>query len=432
MKLRINPFRTDFPRLTPLWISVFVDILGFSILIPFLPFFGQQFGAPAWKIGLLLSTNALFSFFSGPIWGSLSDRYGRKPMLLISQVGTLVGFLIMAFSNTLTMMFVSRIVDGIFGGNYPIAKAIVGDVVPARQRSEQMSNIGVAHVLSSLIGPGLGGLLSGWGILAPGLMAATMTLGAILTTLFFLEESHPLLIGDATAGGREIGKTYGLGDALTKQPLPAGAAAAQRHMPLSIRRRAVWSNPAARYLLIQWGFHTLSFMVYMSSISLFGSLKLGLDAGGMGQLLMLAGIVRVFIRFVVFVPLRRKIGDRKTSLLGLGLFVPVYIALGMVENQVQFGLILCLVSFGAACSRGILNSFLSRSVKPWEQGTAMGLSASLDSFAQITGPLVGGLVLGSMPIWVYGAVAACCAFGAFVMAWRPLLFQDHVQPVLTA
>jgi predicted MFS family arabinose efflux permease len=115
----------------------------------------------------------------------------------------------------------------------------------------------------------------------------------------------------------------------------------------------------------------------------------------------------------------------------LGLFVPVYLALGFVDSQVQFGLILCLVSFGAACSRGILNSFLSRSVKPWEQGTAMGLSASLDSFAQITGPLVGGLVLGSMPIWVYGTVAACCALGAFVMAWRPLDLQEQVQPALS-
>ena len=171
-------------------------------------------------------------------------------------------------------------------------------------------------------------------------------------------------------------------------------------------------------------------MIYMSSISLFASLKLGLDAGGMGRLLMLAGIVRVFIRFVVFVPLRRRIGDRKTSLLGLGLFVPVYVALGFVTNQLQFALVLCLVSFGAACSRGILNSFLSRSVQPWEQGTAMGLSASLDSFAQIVGPLVGGLVLGSMPISVYGGVAALFALGAFAMAWRPLQLQDRASATL--
>lgn len=421
MRIKLNPFRSEFPRLRPLWIAVFVDILGFSILIPFLPFFGQAYGAPAWKIGMLLSVNALFSFWSGPIWGSLSDRYGRKPMLLLSQLGTLAGFLIMAFSSSLTMMFVSRIVDGIFGGNYPIAKAIVGDVVPSDKRSEQMSNIGVAHVLSSLVGPGLGGLLSARGIVAPGLMAATMTTIAILMTFFYLEESNPAALGQghtrlsqaSSAGAR--GVTHG--------PLAAS---------LGARRRQVWQNMTARYLLIQWGFHTLSFMVYMSSISLFANLKLGLDAGQMGRLLMMAGIVRVLIRFVVFVPMRRKIGDRKTSLIGLGLFVPTYLLLGFVTDQVQFAAILCLVSFGAACSRGILNSFLSRSVKPWEQGTAMGLSASLDSFAQIAGPLVGGFVLDSMPHWVYGGIAAFFAAGAFAMTLRRLEFADQASPVITA
>ena len=262
MKTRVGLFGTSFPRLRPLWISVFVDILGFSILIPFLPFFGQRFGAPAWQIGLLLSTNALFGFFSGPVWGSLSDRYGRKRMLLIAQLGTLAGFLIMAFSNSLAMMFLSRIVDGIFGGNYPIAKAIVGDVVPAKQRSEQMSNIGVAHVLSSLIGPGLGGLLSGWGIVAPGLMAAAMTLIAVLTTLIFLEESHPLLVGDGKDSnslptGNVVTHRADQAAAHTDHPSAERVNPSPSSTTLGERRRLVWRNPAARYLLVQWGFHTL-------------------------------------------------------------------------------------------------------------------------------------------------------------------------------
>ena len=413
MKLNLNPFKADFPELTPLWISVFVDILGFSILIPFLPFFGQQFGAPAWQIGLLLSTNALFGFFFGPIWGSLSDRYGRKPTLLISQLGTLAGFVMMAFSGSLTMMFISRIIDGIFGGNYPIAKAIVGDVVPPDKRSEQMSNIGVAHVLSSLIGPGLGGLLSPWGILAPGLMAASMTTVAVLMTFFLLKESNPLLVASTAPAGHPAGLE------------PVGAQVAPS------RRRDIWQNLLARFLLVQWGLHTLSFTVYMSSISLFANLKLGLDAAQMGKLLMMAGIVRVFIRYVIFVPMRRRWGDRKTSLIGLGLFVPTYLLLGFVTNQLQFAGILCLVSFGAACSRGILNSFLSRSVAPSQQGAAMGLSASLDSFAQIAGPLIGGVVLDRTPLWVYGGITAFFALGAFAMALRPLDLGDQRAAVPT-
>jgi DHA1 family tetracycline resistance protein-like MFS transporter len=405
MRVRKITQRIAYPELTPLWIAVFIDILGFSILIPFLPFFSQEFDAPPWQVGLLLSTNALFGFFSGPIWGALSDVKGRKSMLLLSQLGTLAGFLMLAFSNSLAMLFVSRIVDGIFGGNFPIAKAIIGDVIPPEERSKHMSNIGVAHVLASLIGPGLGGMLSRWGIIAPGLLSAALTCLTITLTVLYLKESNPLL----KRSSEERGDHPAQG-----QPRPG----------------SIWKNKTARYLLIQWGFHALSFMTYISCIALFANLKLGLDAGQMGRLLMVAGVVRVFIRFVVFVPLRNRLGDRKTSLLGLGIFVVVFFMLGYVTNQIQFGLVLCAVSFAAACSRGILTGFLSRAVKPWEQGRAMGVSASLDSFAQIVGPLVGGFILGSLPLWVYGSLASALALGAFLMAFKRFEFQhERQQPV---
>ena len=389
--------RLDYAELIPLWIAVFVDILGFSILIPFLPFFSQEYNAPAWQIGLLLSTNALFGFFSGPIWGSLSDRYGRKPMLLISQAGTLAGFLMLAFSRNLPMLFASRIVDGIFGGNFPIAKAVIGDVVPSQERSRHMSNIGVAHVLASLVGPGLGGLLSQWGILAPGLLSAALTCITITVTLRYLRESNP----------------------------PERRSQAEKAPDqVGTNSRSVWHNGAARYLLIQWGFHTMSFMIYVSCIALFANLQLNLNSKEMGLLLMAAGVVRVLVRFLVFIPLLERLGDRKTSMLGLGIFVVVYLLLGFVRNEFQFALVLCTVSFAAACTRGVLTGFLSRAVKPWEQGKAMGTSASLDSFAQITGPLVGGVILGSPHLWMYGGLASVFALGAFLMSLKRLELEQ--------
>lgn len=389
--------RLDYAELIPLWIAVFVDILGFSILIPFLPFFSQEYGASAWQIGLLLSTNAMFGFFSGPIWGSLSDRYGRKPMLLISQVGTLVGFLMLAFSKSLPMLYASRIVDGIFGGNFPIAKAVIGDVVPPQERSRHMSNIGVAHVLASLVGPGLGGLLSEWGILAPGLLSAALTCITITVTFRYLRESNP-----------------------PERRSQTKEAADQ----VSTNSRSIWRNSSARHLLIQWGLHTMSFSLYISCIALFANLLLGLDSKEMGFLLMAAGVVRVLVRFLVFIPLLERLGDRKTSMLGLGIFVVIYMLLGFVRNQFQFALVLCTVSFAAACTRGVLTGFLSRAVKPWEQGKAMGTSASLDSFAQITGPLVGGVILGSPHLWMYGGLASVFALGAFLMSLKRLELEQ--------
>ncbi|KKM90256.1 hypothetical protein LCGC14_1240390, partial [marine sediment metagenome] len=141
-----------YPTLSPLWIAVFIDIIGFSMILPMGPFIADQFGISIFLMGLVLSVNAIFSFFFGPILGKLSDKFGRKRLLLISQFGTFLGFLILAFSGSIWMVIVSRIVDGIFGGNFPIAKAIIGDEVPPKDRGIQMANIGVAFVLGALIG----------------------------------------------------------------------------------------------------------------------------------------------------------------------------------------------------------------------------------------------------------------------------------------
>ncbi len=387
----------DYPELMPLWVNVFIDVLGFSILIPFLPFFSTQFGAPAWQIGLLLSTNALFGFFSGPVWGTLSDRFGRKPILLICQFGTLAGFLMLAFSTSLWMLFASRIIDGIFGGNMPIAKAIIGDVIPPDERSKHMTNIGVAYVLSSLLGPGIGGMLSKWGILVPGLLSASLTCLAILLTVLYIVESNP-----------------------AKRGIPAPEQVPAAPQKQRIKENVIKKYPVTRYLLTQWGFHNLAFMLFASCISLFAFLQLGLNAQQVGLMLTLAGIVRLLVRFLIFVPLLRRLGDHRTLTLGLATFVVTYILLCFVRTPFQFAAVLCLHSFGASCTRGIMNSFMSRSVQPWEQGQMMGISTSMDNFSQIIGPLAGGLILDTLPLWAYGGLAGVLALVPFVMVLRPM------------
>jgi len=141
--------KAKYPELTPLWIGLFVDILGFYIIIPFLATFIEVFNTTPFMIGLVLAANAVFTLVSAPIWGRLSDQFGRKPILIISQMGTFAAFLILAFSNTIELLFLSRIVDGIFGGNFPMVKAIISDRVKPKDRGLQMTNVGVVHVLSS-------------------------------------------------------------------------------------------------------------------------------------------------------------------------------------------------------------------------------------------------------------------------------------------
>ena len=152
--------KTKHKELTPLWIGLFVDILGFYVIVPFLATFIIVFNTTPLVIGLVLATNALFTLAFAPIWGRLSDRFGRKPILIISQLGTFSAFLILAFANSIEILFLSRMVDGIFGGNFPMVKAIISDRVPPKDRGIQMTNIGVVHVLAGLLGPGIGGILS--------------------------------------------------------------------------------------------------------------------------------------------------------------------------------------------------------------------------------------------------------------------------------
>jgi len=352
----------SYPRLFPLWAAVFIDILGYYLIIPFLPSFIEIYNTTPWVIGIIIAINAVFTLFFAPLWGRLSDSYGRKPMLLISQFGTLSAFLMLAFSNSLLLIFLSRIIDGIFGGNFPICKAIISDVVPPKDRGVQMANIGVAHVLSSLIGPGLGGILfSLGGILYPGMLASILSLTTIILTIILLEESWPKDL-------RERDKK-------------------EEHKDISILK-----DKNAIYLLILWGFHTISFTLLMSNMSLFLSSILGLVAFEIGLILMISGVFRAITRFAFFKPVLRKIGEKNMILMGLALFVAMFSIIGLFENSIIVMVLLIFISFAAASVRGNLLSVISQTVSRKIQGRINSYTTSLDSVAQIIGPIIGGAI----------------------------------------
>ncbi|MBD3212257.1 MAG: MFS transporter [Candidatus Lokiarchaeota archaeon] len=352
----------SYPRLFPLWAAVFIDILGFYLIIPFLPSFIEIYNTTPSIIGIIIAVNAVFTLFFAPLWGRLSDSYGRKPMLLISQFGTLSAFLMLAFSNSLLLIFLSRVIDGIFGGNFPIAKAIISDVVPPKDRGVQMANIGVAHVLSSLIGPGLGGILFEFlGIIGPGMLASLLSLTTIILTLVLLEESWPEEL-------RERGKK-------------------EQNIKVSILK-----DKNALYLLILWGFHTISFTLLMANISLFLSSILGLVAFEIGLILTISGIFRAITRFAFFKPVLRKIGEKNMILLGLSLFVAMFSIIALFNDAIIVMTLLIVISFAAASVRGNLLSVISQSVSRKIQGRINSYTTSLDSIAQIIGPIVGGAI----------------------------------------
>ena len=400
--------KRKYPELNNLWIGLFVDILGLFIIIPHLPSLVVTYHTTYFVIGLLVASNAVFSLFSAPIWGKLSDKYGRKPMLLIAESGTCTAFLILAFSNSLPMLFIARIVDGIFGGNFPITKAIITDRVPPKDRGIQMTNFGVVFTLAGLVAPALGGFLSVFPIFGPdypfallGLVAASLSFSTILITYFFITESWP------KAKREKVGKEF-------KAKIRIG------------------KNKDALYLLTQYALHSFSFMMYIMTLTFFIRIIFGLDTIGVSILLTISGISRAIVRFTLFKPTMKALGEKKMSILGLIILVIAFFLTGifgvLYPEIWVFIALMIFVSFGVSCSRGLLISKITQTVTPKEIGKINGLTTTLDSLAQVIGPTLGTLILTLYDPLLFGIITGVAAFIAFIMVFKKIIpFMQKVQ-----
>lgn len=377
--------------LTPLWIAIFIDVLGFTILFPMVGYFADLFETSQPMIGLVFSVNAMFGFVFGYVLSKLSDKFGRRPLLLISQFGTLLAFVLTAFSDTLWMLIVARMVDGMFGGNFPIAKAIISDKVPPKDRGIQMANVGIAHVLASLIGPGIGGVFfTFFGIRGLGFFAAGLTVITIIVTLSMLEETWP----KEKRLHQEKSKT---------------------EIVVKVRK-----NKNALFMLILWGFHTISFTIVMSSISFFSYSVLHLTPIEISIVFMISGIFRTGIRFTLFKPTIKKFGESNAIRIGLIMFFISFFIIGFSTNVYMVSFIFLFISFAASLTRGPMNSKISQTASPKEQGKINGLGSALDSIAQIIGPLAGALILSTLPPYWLGIIVALIALPAMVMSFQKI------------
>jgi len=302
----------------------------------------------------------------------------------------------LAFSNTLELLFLARIVDGIFGGNFPMVKAIISDKVPPKDRGVQMTNVGVVFVLAGLVGPGLGGILSVMRILGPeypvataGLGAAALSFSTIIITSFFIKESWP-------KSRREH---------------------FEKSIKVIIKLR---KNKDASYLLTLYTFHTFSFMMYVTTITLFLGIVLGLNALEIGILLTFSGIARAIVRFTIFKPTLRLLGPEKMTKLGLGILFVTFFLTAFVRDILSFLILMLFVSYGVSCSRGLLISKITQTVKPNEMGKINGYTTTLDSLAQIAGPITGAFILTFYDPSLLGVAMGLIAVVGFIMFFKKI------------
>lgn len=442
--------KLNFKKILPIFMIVLVDLMGLTIILPALTHYAASFGASAAVIGLLMAAYPLSQLFGGPLLGGLSDRFGRKPVLVVSQFGTFAGFMLMGFANSLMVLFIARIIDGISGGNIVAAQAAITDSTTEKTRTAGLGLVGAAFGLGFTVGPAIGGTalaLTDNNYAAPAFIAAAFSMLSLLLTIFWFDET------------------------LTDEKRAEQAAhAAQSPHP---RRGFIFTqfgqiaqglrSPLVGALLLLMFFQQFVFATYEQLLPLFDLSRLGLNAAENTPLFLLIGLIAVLVQGKYIGIWSRRFGDHKLVYAAIGLM-----ALGMtmialtphqavawydrdalltslaesggvdvseVEVTVPDGsntgwlglawLVVAIIpaSVGGSMIRPTINSIITKRVPPKEIGVMLGVSMALVSAANAITPIVGGAM-----IQVFGPGAPFLVSGLLMTA---LLFYalQRVRPM---
>lgn len=349
-------------RLLPILGITFIDIFGFSILIPIVPLFAKQFGASDLVIGLLFTTFSAFQFVAGFIWGRVSDLIGRKAVLIISQIGATAGWVMLAFAKTLPTVFIARIIEGASGGNISVTQAYVADKVEPAQRSRAFGLVGAAFAAGMVFGPLVGApLFKLYGFSAPFLFAAALQFATLLLTVFMLPESR-------TAEERSKVATF----ADIAQSLTHGNIA-----PL------LWQ---------QW-MYSLALYAMFGVFSLFFQASLGFQVNQIYYLFAGFAVTNVILQGFVVGPVSEALGNRRCSNLGLLLALVSFLVVPFVHSLLVTALMMLPFSAGMALARPTLASLITDRTPDDQRGVILGTGSSLDSVSgMLMPPLSTGLL----------------------------------------
>lgn len=372
--------------LLSIFLIVLVDILGYTILIPLLPFYAERYGATPFQIGLLLASYGICQMIAGPILGSLSDRFGRKPVLLASQCGTFVGFLILAFAPNLAWVFASRIIDGLTAGNLSVAQAYISDVTEAKDRAKSFAIIGISFGLGFLVGPAITGFLSHWSYHYPIMAAAGLSLTSILATQFLL-----------TSTG---------------------------HEPKDIQKKS-WSFSAKTYFesfqdanvapyLLQFFAFIFSFSLFIAGFALFAERRFvygGLPFGAreVGYVFAYVGLLGILIQGGLIGRLVKRFGEQMLVSAGFIFMTSGFLLLSAAHSVSWMVAAVTLSFMGSSILRPSVTSLITQATSKEKQGHALGMTQSIMSLTQVLAPLISGSLIQHrlLSLWAWiGAIVS--------------------------
>ncbi|MFO0555930.1 MAG: MFS transporter [Polyangiaceae bacterium] len=364
---------THWGRIGPLFLTVLVDVFALTIVYPLLPYVAQHFGASPLVAGVLLASFSVCQLVSGPILGRLSDRYGRKPVLLVSQSGTLVGLLIMGLGQGLEWLFVGRILDGLTAGNLSTAQAAIADNTAPEDRTKAFGLFGIAFGLGFLIGPALSGFMAErLGYSAPFLAAAGLSFTSVTLTALLVPRQDP-------------------------RPSTTRSTFFQ-----STRR--ILSTPSARERILELFFYVASFATLTGGLAMFLERRMSFGPDRVGYAFAFSGLVGGLMQGGLG-RLTRRHGEARISAVGTVIMVVGYVVLAGAHSLPVLGIALGIGGIGSAVVRPALTTLVTTSVPDDERGLVLGVSQSASSLGQALGPAVAGVLInrGALAGWAIAA-----------------------------
>jgi DHA1 family tetracycline resistance protein-like MFS transporter len=342
-------------------LTIFVNLIGFGIIIPLLPFYAETFGASPAVIGLLFAAYSLCQLLAAPVLGGLSDRYGRRPVLVVSLAGTVLSFVLLATAGSLAMLFTARVVDGLSGGNISTARAYVADVTDPKDRARAYGLIGAAFGVGFILGPALSGLLVRVSYTAPMWAAAGLTLVALAMAWLWLPE--------------------------TVHRVRAGTGNPVRSLQSLARRRGV-----RRILTIDF-VYWFAFAIFQTTFALFAARRFGFDASRTGYVFAVFGLFGVVVQGGLIRPIVGRLGDKTTFIVGLVCAAIGLVAASIVSSVALFSVALVPLALGMGFGHPTVTSLVSRAARGEEQGRVQGAAGAVESLGRTIGPIWGNTSL---------------------------------------
>jgi DHA1 family tetracycline resistance protein-like MFS transporter len=373
-----------------IFLTIFVNLVGFGIIVPLLPFYAETFGASPLVVGLLFAVFSLCQLVAAPILGDLSDRYGRRPILIVSLIGTVISFVMLALAQSVTMLFVARIVDGLSGGNISTARAYVADITEAQDRSRAFGLIGAAFGLGFIFGPGISALLAPISYTAPIWAAAAITLVATAMAWFWLPET----VHRAHAG--------------TGMPF-----------------RNLWSimgRPSLRRVLMMDFAYWFAFAMFQTTFALFAAARFDFDAARTASFFAAFAVVGAIVQGVFIRIIVRRLGDKVTFMLGLVFAATGLVAATLTHTVAFFAISLIPLALGIGFGHPTMSSLISRAARAEEQGRVQGAASAVESLGRTIGP-----VWGSASLQRYGEASPYIAAAGFLIMTLLLSVGHRVE-----